>query len=428
MPCAIRRIDVKTPARALDERVHAAAARVARRRHASAHLAGRRSESHAVRGADRRAGSVSDRTLRDELSHERTRSAAHAGAARYARPLRSSSPIRCSANRRGRGRAGRDVALARRSVTSGAALSRLYFAPLSGSAAEARTIKALFPDATLLTGQSGDQGGGRAGEGAAHPAHRLARILSERRAGHRPPRRIRCCDPAWRWPAATSRSGDGILTALEASGLDLWGTKLVTLSACDTGVGEIRNHEGVYGLRRAFVLAGAETLVMSLWPVSDYITRDAMVGYYTRLRAGLGRGDALRQAKLAILKRRAGSIRTTGPASFSPASGPTSTAGADPSSHGRNGECSPPLKAMNSRTSGSRRGTTTIWIASSRTTPTMSSFRRRSCRENRGEPLSAPLSGGMPYVRISKPLSTDTPADVSLVRCVSRHRQRHAAV
>ena len=95
---------------------------------------------------------------------------------------------------------------------------------------------------------------------------------------------------------------DGILTALEASGLDLWGTKLVTLSACDTGVGEIQNHEGVYGLRRAFLLAGAETLVMSLWPVSDYITRDAMVSYYGRLREGVGRGDALRQAKFEIFK------------------------------------------------------------------------------------------------------------------------------
>ena len=56
-------------------------------------------------------------------------------------------------------------------------------------------------------------------------------------------------------------------------------------------------------MRRAFVLAGAETLVMSLWPVSDYITRDAMVGYYERLREGAGRGDALRQAKFEILKR-----------------------------------------------------------------------------------------------------------------------------
>ena len=83
--------------------------------------------------------------------------------------------------------------------------------------------------------------------------------------------------------------------------MNLWGTKLVTLSACDTGVGEVRNGEGVYGLRRAFVLAGAETIVMSLWPVSDYLTREMMTAYYTGLRAGLGRGDALRHAKLAML-------------------------------------------------------------------------------------------------------------------------------
>ena len=98
--------------------------------------------------------------------------------------------------------------------------------------------------------------------------------------------------------------GDGILTGLEASGLNLWGTQLVTLSACDTGVGEVRNGEGVYGLRRAFLLAGTETLVMSLWPVSDYVARETMVTYYAGLRAGLGRGEALRQAKLAMLKRK----------------------------------------------------------------------------------------------------------------------------
>ena len=78
----------------------------------------------------------------------------------------------------------------------------------------------------------------------------------------------------------------------------------MTLSACDTGVGEVRNGEGVYGLRRAFVLAGAETVVMNLWPVSDYVARDVMVMYYAGLRVGLGRGDALRNAKLAMMKRR----------------------------------------------------------------------------------------------------------------------------
>jgi CHAT domain-containing protein len=97
---------------------------------------------------------------------------------------------------------------------------------------------------------------------------------------------------------------DGILTALEASGLNLWGTKLVTLSACDTGIGEVKNGEGVYGLRRAFIIAGAETVVMSLWPISDAVTRDLMSSYYRGLREGRGRGEALRRAQLAILNRK----------------------------------------------------------------------------------------------------------------------------
>jgi CHAT domain-containing protein len=65
----------------------------------------------------------------------------------------------------------------------------------------------------------------------------------------------------------------------------------------------VRNGEGVYGLRRAFVLAGAESLVMSLWPVSDYSTRVLMTNYYKNLKRGLGRGAALRQVQLEMLKR-----------------------------------------------------------------------------------------------------------------------------
>jgi CHAT domain-containing protein len=101
---------------------------------------------------------------------------------------------------------------------------------------------------------------------------------------------------------ANASSRDGILTALEASGLNLWGTRLVTLSACDTGLGEVKNGEGVYGLRRALVLAGAETLVMSLWPVSDQVTRELMTAYYAGLKQGQGRGEALRQVQLKMLK------------------------------------------------------------------------------------------------------------------------------
>jgi CHAT domain-containing protein/tetratricopeptide (TPR) repeat protein len=94
---------------------------------------------------------------------------------------------------------------------------------------------------------------------------------------------------------------DGVLTAMEAASLDLWGTKLVVLSACDTGVGEVKNGEGVYGFRRALVLAGSETQVMSLWPVEDKAT-GILIGYYRRLLEGEGRGEALRQIQLERLK------------------------------------------------------------------------------------------------------------------------------
>ncbi|HJR05655.1 MAG TPA: CHAT domain-containing tetratricopeptide repeat protein [Pyrinomonadaceae bacterium] len=95
---------------------------------------------------------------------------------------------------------------------------------------------------------------------------------------------------------------DGVLTALEAAGLDLWGTKMVVLSACETGLGDVTNGDGVYGLRRALVLAGSESQVMSLWQVSDAATRDLMTEYYRRLQAGEGRTEALRQVQLGMLK------------------------------------------------------------------------------------------------------------------------------
>lgn len=95
---------------------------------------------------------------------------------------------------------------------------------------------------------------------------------------------------------------DGILTALEATGLDLQGTRLVVLSACETGVGEVQNGEGVYGLRRALVLAGAESQIMSLWKVDDDATRQLMVDLYKQLQAGASRSTALRQVQLRLLQ------------------------------------------------------------------------------------------------------------------------------
>ena len=96
---------------------------------------------------------------------------------------------------------------------------------------------------------------------------------------------------------------DGLLTAEDVSGLDLLATDLVVLSACETGLGEIHVGEGVFGLRRAFVLAGAKTLVMSLWKVPDEQTCELMEDFYRRILTGEGRAEALRQAQLEMKKK-----------------------------------------------------------------------------------------------------------------------------
>jgi CHAT domain-containing protein/Tfp pilus assembly protein PilF len=98
-----------------------------------------------------------------------------------------------------------------------------------------------------------------------------------------------------------SGSEDGVLTALEVSGLDLWGTQLVVLSACETGIGDVANGEGVYGLRRALVLAGSRAQVMSLWSVDDAATRDLMLGLYRRLLKKEALSEALRGVQRKML-------------------------------------------------------------------------------------------------------------------------------
>jgi CHAT domain-containing protein len=97
-------------------------------------------------------------------------------------------------------------------------------------------------------------------------------------------------------PLGPKPSEGSLVTALELAGLNLWGTQLVVLSACDTGRGDVKPGDGVYGLRRAFLVAGAETVVTSLWKVNDDVTPQLMESYYRHLLAGLGRTSALREA------------------------------------------------------------------------------------------------------------------------------------
>jgi CHAT domain-containing protein/Tfp pilus assembly protein PilF len=205
-------------------------------------------------------------------------------------------------------------------------LSQVYFPPLEGTAGEARALKTILPQATVFTRE-------RATEDALKQLHspgilhvathgfflrdqdiRLvgARDLILDTAQSVGPSNQPVENPLLRSGLALAgvnlrlgradQGDDGVLTALEAAGLDLWGTKLVVLSACDTGVGEVKNGEGVFGLRRALSLAGSETQVMSLWPVSDLGARDFMTEYYKGLRRGEGRGDGLRRVQLEMLK------------------------------------------------------------------------------------------------------------------------------
>jgi CHAT domain-containing protein/tetratricopeptide (TPR) repeat protein len=96
---------------------------------------------------------------------------------------------------------------------------------------------------------------------------------------------------------------NGVLTALEASTLNLTGTELVVLSACNTGRGDEKNGEGVFGLRRALQEAGAQAVLMSLWSIPDKETLELMQRFYAKWLAGTEKHEALKQAQLEMRKK-----------------------------------------------------------------------------------------------------------------------------
>jgi CHAT domain-containing protein/tetratricopeptide (TPR) repeat protein len=114
--------------------------------------------------------------------------------------------------------------------------------------------------------------------------------------------------------SATGEEEDGILTAEEVASLDLSGVEWAVLSACDTGLGEIKAGEGVFGLRRAFQIAGAHTVIMSLWSVEDQAAMTWMRALYEgRLAKKLDTASAVRDASLSVLRQRRARGQSTHP-------------------------------------------------------------------------------------------------------------------
>jgi CHAT domain-containing protein/Tfp pilus assembly protein PilF len=213
-------------------------------------------------------------------------------------------------------------------------LAQLRFSPLPGTAAEAEAIAPMLLGVTLLTGSQATENALKQLQSpkilhiATHgfflnnvplvaPPDFSGSLFQEGAFNQIPPTSFSRTRPATGntenpllrsgialagFNPRKSGSEDGVLTALEAAGLNLSGTELVVLSACETGLGDVANGDGVYGLRRALAVAGTDSQLISLWVVDDFGTKDLMVSYYKRLMANVERSKALRQTQLEMLQ------------------------------------------------------------------------------------------------------------------------------
>ncbi|MBW4608939.1 MAG: CHAT domain-containing protein [Hassallia sp. WJT32-NPBG1] len=203
-------------------------------------------------------------------------------------------------------------------------LASLRFDSLSNTLEEANKIKAIFPDTKIISGQQATEAVIKqlqapsilhlATHGFFVPDQQVSLVGDNfnKQLETRNFASLQLENPLLRSglalagmnnrTKASSNTNDGVVTALEVAGLNLRGTQLVVLSACETGLGDVKVGDGLYGLRRALVIAGSQSQVLSLWIVDDAGTKDLMVKYYQNLKAEKGRHEALRQAQLELLK------------------------------------------------------------------------------------------------------------------------------
>jgi CHAT domain-containing protein len=193
----------------------------------------------------------------------------------------------------------------------------LEFAPLPGSAAEVEDIHTAWlrwnhtEDASLLTGDSAT----RTAFLSAAANYRVLHIathafLLDKSCGNGNP----LLHSGLVFAGANKSRAASILTAQQIASLDLSGVDWAVLSACNTGNGELRDGEGVLGLERAFRVAGARHVVMTLWPVDDDVTRRFMHDLYVqRLGQRAGSSDAAWNAARILLQERRAAHQSTHP-------------------------------------------------------------------------------------------------------------------